>query len=94
MVPGRGDKVDYGIGLSYRPSGYIGWRAGTTTLCYSRLCPPVRYYEFGYYSFVEQQQPQNLSLAFLLLTLGLSQRAVFAWHNQVYPSSSTDRVIV
>jgi hypothetical protein len=57
-----------------------------TTLCHSRLYPPVRYYEFGYYSFVEQQQPQNLSLAFLLLLLGLSQRTVFAWHNQVYPS--------
>ncbi len=36
--PEWGDKVDYGIGLS----GYIGWRAGTTTLCRSRLYPPVR----------------------------------------------------
>jgi hypothetical protein len=22
------------------PSGYIGWHAGTTTLCHSRLYPP------------------------------------------------------
>ncbi len=30
------------------PSGYISWRAGRTTLCHSRLYPPVRDYEFGY----------------------------------------------
>ncbi len=29
------------------PPGYIGWRAGTTTLCQSRLYPPVRDYEFA-----------------------------------------------
>ena len=29
-------------------SGYIGWRAGTTTLCHSLLYPPVRDNEFGY----------------------------------------------
>ncbi len=40
-------KVDFGIGLSYRPSGYIGWRACTTTLCHSRLYPPVRDNESG-----------------------------------------------
>ncbi len=32
------------------PSGYIGWRAGTTTLCHSRLYSPVRDYQFGYCS--------------------------------------------
>jgi hypothetical protein len=30
------------------PSGYIGWRVGTTTPCHSGLYPPVRNYEFGY----------------------------------------------
>ncbi len=30
------------------PSGYIGWRDGTTTLCYSRLPSPVRNFEFGH----------------------------------------------
>ncbi len=32
LVPGLGDKVDSGVGLSYRtgPLGYIGWRAGDT----------------------------------------------------------------
>jgi hypothetical protein len=38
------------------PRGFIGWRAGTTALCQSRLYPPVRDYDFGYslpvYSFV------------------------------------------
>jgi hypothetical protein len=48
IVPDWGDKVDYGIGLSYRHVGYIGWRAGTTTQCYSRLYPPARDYGFGY----------------------------------------------
>ncbi len=28
-----------------------GWRAGTTTLCHSRLYPPVRKYEFGYMTY-------------------------------------------
>jgi hypothetical protein len=27
---------------------YIGWWAGTTTLCYCRLYPQVRDYELGY----------------------------------------------
>jgi hypothetical protein len=31
------------------PPGYIVWRAGTTTLCWSQLYPPVRDYEFGYW---------------------------------------------
>jgi hypothetical protein len=36
-----GDKVDSGIGLSYTgPPAYVSWRAGTTTLCHSRLYPP------------------------------------------------------
>jgi hypothetical protein len=29
------------------PSGYLGWQAVTTTLCHSRLYPPVRDYVFG-----------------------------------------------
>jgi hypothetical protein len=36
IVPDLGDKVDYGIGLSYWPVRlHIGWRAGTATLCLS-----------------------------------------------------------
>ncbi len=30
--------------------GYTGWQAGTTALCRSQLCPPVRDYEFCYSS--------------------------------------------
>jgi hypothetical protein len=43
LVPDWGDEVDYGIGLCCRtgPPGYKGWRDGTTTLCKSRLYPPV-----------------------------------------------------
>jgi hypothetical protein len=37
LVPDRGDKVDSGIRLSYRPPGYKGWQAGTTTLYRSQL---------------------------------------------------------
>jgi hypothetical protein len=49
IVPDWGDKVDYGIGLLHTVlSGYMDWRAGTTTLCHSRLFPPIRDYEFGY----------------------------------------------
>jgi hypothetical protein len=50
IVPDWGDTVvcAYVISLSYRPSGNIGWRAGTTTLCQCRLYPPVRDCEFGY----------------------------------------------
>ncbi len=32
-----------------RHAGYIDWRAVTTTLCQSRLYPPVRVYEFCYW---------------------------------------------
>ncbi len=46
VVPDWGDRVDYGIGLSN--IGYIGWRAGTTTIYHSRLYSPIRDYEFGY----------------------------------------------
>jgi hypothetical protein len=42
-------------------SWYIGWRAGTTTLCHSRLYPPVRDYEFGY------RTVHGLSLVYLRL---------------------------
>ncbi len=48
IVPDLGDKVDSGIGLSYRPA-YIALPAGTATLCRSQLYPPIRDYEFGYY---------------------------------------------
>jgi hypothetical protein len=39
------------------PSGYLGWRAGTTTLCHSRLYSPVSDYEFGY------RKPSNKTVA-------------------------------
>ncbi len=34
------DKVDYGVGLSFRPASLVAWQAGTTTLCHSRLYSP------------------------------------------------------
>ncbi len=40
IVPDWGDKVDYDIGLHRR--------ADTTTICHSRLYPPIKDYEFGY----------------------------------------------
>jgi hypothetical protein len=36
------DKVNSGIGLSYRQARLHGWWASTTTLCWSWLYPPVR----------------------------------------------------
>jgi hypothetical protein len=48
IVPGWGDKVNSGIGLSPGPTGYIGWRTGTTTLSRSQLYTPVRDFEFVY----------------------------------------------
>ncbi len=48
IVSAWGDKVNCGIGCRTGPSGYKGWRAGTTTQCLSQLYPPVRDYEFGY----------------------------------------------
>ncbi len=57
--------------------------------------PPVRDYEFGYCSFFEHSSSKtSAKFFFLLLLLGLSQRALFAWHKQVYLSSSTDRTVV
>ncbi len=38
--PLLGDKVDYGIVLSYRPASLCILTAGTTTLCHSQLYPP------------------------------------------------------
>ncbi len=37
------DKVNSGIGLSYRSASPCSWRAGTTTLFRSWLYPPFRY---------------------------------------------------
>ncbi len=47
IVPDQGDKVDYGIGLSYLPVRLhtVGWRAGRTTR--ANFILPVRDYEFG-----------------------------------------------
>ncbi len=40
--PWLGDKVNPGLGLSYRHARLHGWRAGRSTLCRSWLYPPVR----------------------------------------------------
>ncbi len=45
LIPWLGDMVDFWIGFAAPP-----WRAGMTTLCHSRLYPPVRDLEFGYRS--------------------------------------------
>jgi hypothetical protein len=39
LVPDWGDKVDSGIGLSYRPARleYVAWRSGTKIFCRSQL---------------------------------------------------------
>ncbi len=51
-----GDKVDYDIGLSYRPRLHrLAWRASKKTICHSRLYPPVRDNEFGYRSCLDVQ---------------------------------------
>jgi hypothetical protein len=48
LVPDWEDKVDSGIGLSYRPGTislyiqYIAYRAGTVILCRVNYIPPVR----------------------------------------------------
>jgi hypothetical protein len=46
IVPDWGDKVDYGLLYRPGPSGFRGWRAGTTILSHSRLYSPVSDYEF------------------------------------------------
>ncbi len=49
IVPDYGDKVDYGIGLSYwlvrlhRLEGRFD-----NAICHSQLYPPAKDYEFGY----------------------------------------------
>ncbi len=48
IVPDWGDKVDYGIGLSTGPSGYIHRLAGRyDNPMHSGLYPPKRDCEFG-----------------------------------------------
>ncbi len=42
LSPWLGDKVDYGIGMSYTgPPAYVAWRAGTTTLCHKSTLSPT-----------------------------------------------------
>ncbi len=49
IVPDWGVKVYHSIsGCRTGPSGYIGRRVGTTTICLSRLYPPLKDYKFGY----------------------------------------------
>jgi hypothetical protein len=42
LFPDWGNKVDSGIGLSYRPARLYRQAADTATLCRSQLYPPVR----------------------------------------------------
>ncbi len=44
------DRVDSGVGLSYRPANLqVAWLAGPTTLYAGvSFIPPVKDYEFGY----------------------------------------------
>ncbi len=46
-------------------SGYIGWRAGTTTLCHSRLYPPSQDYELELYI-----HGRTMNLATVLVLFG------------------------
>ncbi len=56
IVSDWGDKVNSGIGLSYRPAR-LHWLADcATNLCRSQLYPPVRDYEFGYRSHWYRKQ--------------------------------------
>jgi hypothetical protein len=43
-----GIKLTMACGCRTGPSDYIGWQAGTTTLCHSRPYHPIRDYEFGF----------------------------------------------
>jgi hypothetical protein len=46
-----GDKVNYGIGLSYWPGSHVAWRTATTTLCRGvDLIPQSGIYGFGYWT--------------------------------------------
>jgi hypothetical protein len=40
---------------------YNAWQAGTTTLCQSRLYPPVRDYEFGNRTLLQADSPNEHS---------------------------------
>ncbi len=82
------DKIDYGIGLTYRPVRVHGWRAGTTTLCHSRFYPPVMDYEFCYRLAYAESQPflrrtlkywartDNINFSFQFLSIWLRDRLV------------------
>ncbi len=43
-----GDKVNFGIGLSYRPASHVAWRAGTIIYAGVDFIPQSGIYEFGY----------------------------------------------
>jgi hypothetical protein len=53
LVPDWGDIVDSGIGLLYRPAGYIGRRAGTTSL-----------YAYVKVDYIPQSGTKNLDTGF------------------------------
>ncbi len=63
IVPDWGIKLTvwHRVVVPARHAGYIGWRAGgTTILCHSRLYPPVRDYEFGPCSMIKYGRPPDL----------------------------------
>jgi hypothetical protein len=63
------------------PPGYIGLRAGKTTLCRSQLYRPVGDYEFGYRIIVLKHTcPLQLHMGYVVylrLTLPLKPLTVF-----------------
>jgi hypothetical protein len=72
IVPDWGDKFNSGIGCRTGPPGFIGWRAGTATLCQSRLYPPqsgtmnlanaTAHWRVQYHKIHTVHFPSNISL--------------------------------
>ncbi len=54
MVPDWGDKVDYGIGFSYWPPGYIGRRVAFRQL-------------YALFDFIPQSETMNLATGLLFI---------------------------
>ncbi len=68
-----GIKLTLRHGLSYRPPGYRGWKAGTTTPCRIQLYKPVRDYEFGGLSVTEYTYNTELEILKGLWGLGTEE---------------------
>jgi hypothetical protein len=73
-------KLIMGYGCRTCPSGYIGWRSGTTTLCNSRLFSQRRDYEFGYWPPVPSMlTPHPYSLTFCNVELQHFAKEAFSF---------------